>query len=285
MSLDTQTFGITQHWLSVALQELPSTPDIFTSSKLSLARKAFLAGSRQLTAIKNWLACGEIISVGRGSAELTDLGKLMAAKDPSAKRAWTWWLFHLHLCANPDAAPYRTFFMFYDVDGRSWLEIDTVISQLCKRLNEEEEKVTERTVNTYFEGVESALRPGSPFFELGLVERREVEGEKGRHRIRRRLTAPPDVATTYAVLLLHTRFFSNEQTVETRRLLECGLARCLGQRSSDIREALTRLHQSAGYSRFVQYSRVANLDSVSFPDGSLHAVRSHGYTSGEVQWP
>ena len=285
MSLDTQTFGITQHWLSVALMELPSSPDIFTSAKLSVARKAFLAGSRQLTAIKNWLSCAGIIELSRGSAELTELGQLMAAKDPAAKHAWTWWLFHLHLCANVKSLPYITFFMLFDVDSRSWLRTDAVVSEITKHLNEHGEHVVERSVSTYFDGIESSLRPGQPFHELGLIERRTVDGETGRDRIRRRLIAPPDLVTAYTALLLHERFFFHEQTVETRRLLEAGLAKAVGQRSADTREALTRIHQSAGLGKFIQYSRVPNLDSVSFPKNSLHAVRMHGYASGEVQWP
>lgn len=284
MSLDTQTFGISQHWLSVALKEIPANPDIFRSSKLSVARKAFLAGSRQLPAIKNWLACGGIIAVSRGSAELTDLGKLMAAKDPSAKHAWTWWLFHLHLSANVDAFPYSTFFMLFDVDSRSWLKVEAVVSEIYKHLSEHDTGVTARTISTYFDGIESSFRLGQPFHELGLVERRIVDGESGQ-RLRRCLVSPPDLITTYAVLLLHERFFPHEQTVETRKLLEHGLAKMLGQRSADIREALMRIHQSSGLAQFVQYSRVANLDSVSFPNHSLQAVRTHGYSSGEVQWP
>src|SRR4051794_14804245 len=100
MPLKTHTFGITRTWLSAALTELPKKPDIFAKANLSVARKTFLAGKNQLDAIKNWLSHAEVIETGRGSAELTELGKLMSAQDLRAERAWTWWLFHLHLSAN-----------------------------------------------------------------------------------------------------------------------------------------------------------------------------------------
>ena len=86
MALDTQKFGITRHWLSAALQLLTSEADIFTSARMRHARKAFLAGKNQLDAIKNWLANAGVIETGRGRAEVTEMGRLMAAKDDRAKR-------------------------------------------------------------------------------------------------------------------------------------------------------------------------------------------------------
>lgn len=86
MALDTQTFGITRYWLSVALQLLMSEADIFTNARLRDARKAFLAGKNQLAAIKNWLANAGVIEISQGRAEVTEMGRLMAAKDDRTKR-------------------------------------------------------------------------------------------------------------------------------------------------------------------------------------------------------
>src|SRR5579871_3363513 len=130
MSLKNDTFGLTRYWLSVAFRRLPEQPDLFAGKNLNTARKAFLAGDNQLTAIKNWLSSARIIDIGRGNASLTDLGKLMAAKDPGGGQAWTWWLFHLHLCANTDAFPYATFFTKFDADGTTWISFDDVVSVL-----------------------------------------------------------------------------------------------------------------------------------------------------------
>jgi hypothetical protein len=66
MPLDTQEFGIKRYWLSAALSHIPATPDIFVLSKqLSQARKLFLAGKNQLTAIRNWLAVAGVIETAR----------------------------------------------------------------------------------------------------------------------------------------------------------------------------------------------------------------------------
>ena len=131
MPLDTQTFGFTRYWLSVALDCVQHTPDIFSKKNLNVARKSFLAGSNQLIAIKNWLVCADIITTLRGTVSLTNLGKLIAAQDPRAENPWTWWLFHLHLCINDDAFPYSTFFVFYDSDGRNWMTLrEQAVSQL-----------------------------------------------------------------------------------------------------------------------------------------------------------
>ena len=53
MALDTQTFGITRFCVATALDVAQREPDIFSKKKLSSARKVFLAGTNQLTAIKN----------------------------------------------------------------------------------------------------------------------------------------------------------------------------------------------------------------------------------------
>ena len=121
MPLDTQQFGITRYWLAAALANVPAVPDIFVVSKqLSQARKLFLAGKNQLAAIRNWLAAAGVIETAKGQVRLSELGQLMAAQDPRAEMALTWWLFHLHLCVNPDAFPYPIFFLLYDSEGR-WM--------------------------------------------------------------------------------------------------------------------------------------------------------------------
>ena len=121
MPLDTQQFGISRYWLSTALKNIPSTPDVFVASKqLSQARKLFLAGKNQLSAIRNWLVGAGVIDAGRGEVKLSELGLLMAAQDSRAEMALTWWLFHLHLCVNPDSFPYSQFFLLYDAEGR-WI--------------------------------------------------------------------------------------------------------------------------------------------------------------------
>src|SRR5262245_32195517 len=119
MPLDTQQFGLTRYWLTVALGHIPAIPDIFVVSKqLSRARRLFLAGRSQLAGIRNWLAAAGVIETAPRQVRLSELGQLMAAQDSRAEMAWTWWLFHLHLCVIPDNFPYATFFSLYDSEGR-----------------------------------------------------------------------------------------------------------------------------------------------------------------------
>jgi len=286
MSLDTQQFGLTRYWLSAALAQIPATPDIFANSQLSLARKAFLAGKNQLVAIKNWLSNAQTIEVTRGSAALTPLGKLLHSQDRRAEQAWTWWLIHLNLCALDDSFPYSAFFRHFDADGIGWMTVDQIIDALTKTANETN-PIERTSVKTYFSGIEQALRPGWPLHDLGFIERREIAGEGG-ERIRRRATKPNDSVVAYATLLFHQRMFPNLTTVETRVLISKGLARALGIRDADLREALTRIHQDSVLSQFIQYKRTVNLDSVQFVDGrdiSLRRLAAHIYTHGGVRWP
>ena len=286
--LKNDKFGFKRYWLLVALKEIPRQPEIFANKNLNDARKAFLAGKNQLVAIKNWLELGEIIAaVPPRKHQLTEIGQLMLERDPQGQEAWTWWLFHLHLCANTGACPYSTFFTAYELEDAHWLEFDEVVKKLHSRAVEAGEDVSDTTVGNYFEGVDRSFRPGSPFYGLGLVERRAIDGEPGKERIRRCQVAPNDIAVTYGTLLFQHSMFPDQTTIETRVLLEKGLARCLALREHEFRESLARIHQHADLSKFLQYRRLVNLDSVQFlksGEEALYAVRRHGYISEEVQW-
>lgn len=287
MSLDTQTFPISRYWLSAALTKLPSNPELFSASNICTARKTFLAGKNQVAAIKNWLVSAEIVTVTSRQSVLTDLGRLMAAKDSRAEAAWTWWLFHLHMCANPDSFPYCTFFKEYDPEINSWLSFDDIVTKLVESQNGDG-RVAEKTVKTYFEGVERTFRPTWPIYGLGLVERRSAPEESKKDLIRRRRVEPKDLIVLYASLLFQHKFFANQSTVEAEQLFDKGLGRILGIGIGHVRSALVRIHQDATLGQFLQYSHAANLDSVQFVkkgDEALKQVRSYTYVQGNVRWP
>lgn len=287
MSLDTQTFGISRYWLSSALTKLPSNPELFSASSICTARKTFLAGKNQVAAIKNWLVSAEVVTISSKQSVLTDLGRLMAAKDSRAESAWTWWLFHLHLCANLESFPYCAFFKEYDPEINSWLSFDEIVAKLVESQHGDG-RVTENTVETYFEGIERTFRPTWPIYGLGLVERRLVPEESKKELIRRRRIEPKDLIVLYATLLLHNKFFANQSTVEAKQLIDKGLGRMLGIGTGNVRSSLVRIHQDTTLGQFLQYSHAANLDSIQFikkGDEALKQVRLHTYVQGNVRWP
>jgi hypothetical protein len=288
MSLKNDTFPIKRHWLSAAFGALAEMPDAFASARLGEARKRFLAGNNQLTAIRNWLVCGEVIDAsGRRGVDFTDLGKLMSAQDPYAKSAATWWLLHLHLCANIDAFPYATFFTTFDVDG-NWISVDDIVQRLLKAEGDDEDARSASTVESYFAGVENAFRPGEMLFALGLIERRSISVEGSIKRaLRRTAIIAPDILVLYATLLFQSKCFSNQATVGTPDLLKAGLSKALGMKDKDFREALSRIHHAKDYAGFIQYRKQVNLDSLQFlrqGDGALRPIRMAAYKSGQVQW-
>ena len=287
MALDTQTFGITRYWLSAALRLLTSEADIFTSKRLRDARKAFLAGKNQLAAIKNWLVNAGVIEIGHGQAEITELGRLMSAKDDLAEQAWTWWLFHLHLCANGESYPYSTFFTTIDADGNGWMTEEAVLERLGNRFQELQIAVEAATVKTYFQGVERSYRPGGPLHDLQLIEYRTVDSDR-RDRLRRCAARPADLVIAYGTLLFQHAFFPDSPTVEARMLLDKGLARSLGINEQKFREALGRIQHHPRLCEYVQYRGAVNLDSVQFMrmgSPALKDIRGQGYTSEDVRWP
>lgn len=287
MSLDTQTFGISRYWLSAALTKLPSHPELFSSSSLCAARKTFLAGKNQVAAIKNWLISADVVTVTSKQTALTDLGRLMAAQDSRAEAAWTWWLFHLHLCANVDSFPYCTFFKEYDPEINSWSSFDEIVEKLDESQNGND-RVAAKTVKTYFEGVERTFRPTLPIYGLGLIERRSAPEESKRELLRRRRVEPNDLVILYAATLFHHKFFANSSTVEAKQLIDRGLSRILGVGISQVRSAFVRIHQDASLGQFLRYSQAANLDSVQFMkkgEDALKQIRSSTYVQGSVRWP
>ena len=287
MSLDTQSFGISRYWLSASLSRLPSHPELFTPGALCDARKAFLAGKNQVAAIKNWLVCATLIDVKSGQATLSELGRLMAAQDPRAEAAWTWWLFHLHLCANAESFPYCAYFKEFDPEINSWSNFDEIV----EKLNESQvgdSRLTKKTIETYFEGVERTFRPTWPIYGLGLVERRSAPEESKKELLRRRRVEPKDHVVLYAALLFHETYFPNQSTVEAKQLIDHGLSRVLGMGISHVRSAFVRIHQNSNLGQFLQYSQAANLDSVQFVKtgaSALKQLRSYTYTHGGVRWP
>ena len=284
MPLDTQQFGISRYWLSTAVKNIPSIPDIFVPSKqLSQARKLFLAGKNQLSAIRNWLVAAGVVEAARGQVKLTELGQLIASQDPKAEMALTWWLFHLQLCTNNDAFPYSGFFLHYDSEGK-WMALEEIVDTLAKQADEKQLNIAKDTVETYFGGVVQAFQAGGFVHEMGLIEQRTTgDGRK----LRRRHGKPHDLLVAYAAVLLQKEFFTNQATVEARELLGKGLARVLGMRDSDVREALSRITTHRELSQLVQYRQQVNQDSIQFlhtAEAALKELRTSGYRTQVVKW-
>jgi hypothetical protein len=287
MPLDTQQFGITRHWLAAALNHIPGTPDIFVPSKqLSQARKLFLAGKNQVAAIRSWLAAAGVIETATRQVKLSELGQLMASQDARAEMAWTWWLFHLHLCVNADAFPYSAFFLLYDPEGR-WMSLDDIIECLHKHAEVNGPAIAKTSIDTYFRGVAQTFQTGGFVHELALVEERALSESGGGKKVRRRLGRPEDTLVAYAASLFQKRFYPGQATVEARDILSNGLARVLGIRDSDVRESLSRVSTHKDLSQYVQYRQQVNQDSIQFlrpADATLRDIRINGYRSQTVKW-
>jgi len=265
MPLDTQTFALSRYWLSTALTSLPARPTIFSAAELRQARQLFLAGKNQLTSIRNWLDSADIIQKGHGKTILTDFGKSMAAHDPKARNAWTWWAIHARLASNPDAFPYSTFFTEFAPDGQSWLTIDQIEAQIHACIALSGQTASSKSIHTYFEGLDNAFRPNEPLYGLQLIERRPgPQNALSRPLIRRTVSSPHDKVVAYATLLVQSRSFASRTTIETRDLINAGLGRIIGMPDKLLRDSLDRIHRDRDLSKLLQYRKTVNLDSVQF---------------------
>ena len=219
-----------------------------------------------------------------GKSELTDLGRLMSKEDPTANHPWTWWLFHLNLCSNVESFPYSAFFTGFQSEGSKWLLTDDIVKTVTERARAQGNQLKEKSVKTYFEGVEGSFKPGRPLYDLGLIQRRSVDSER-RERIRRTKASPEDIIIAYATLIFKVNLHPSDQTIETRILLEDGVGNSLGINNIQYRDALVRIHQDNDLGQFIGYSKVANLDSVQFRRVDLHSLSVSAYQSGGIKWP
>lgn len=286
MSLKTDSFPVKKHWLSAGLKTVPFIPKIFSKAALSDARKTFLAGDNQLTAIRAWMEGAELITKDGWDYKLAPFGATVAAKDPELDTALSWWLIHIHLSAN-DNFPYSTLFCSFDVDG-NWMVVSEILKELGELAERQEMELSIGTIESYFAGVDASLRPGQMLYMLGLIERREVKSDgKVKQMIRRTSVRPGKELIVYAALLLHRRFFKGQETVQTSDLLNCGFARILGMRDSDLREQLSEMRHDKECASLIEYTRRQDIDSIYFKkQGSapLSDLRDYCYNSGAVKW-
>jgi hypothetical protein len=286
-TLDTQSFPIKKHWLVAALQETRVNPTIYSSAgTLSDFRKKFLAGTNQRSAIRNWLMRSGLIKGSGKNIKLTDLGESIQSNDPQANTALTWWLFHIHLCAN-QAFPYSSLFVSFDVD-ESWMALADILQALREEAKRLGLSLADDTVDTYFAGVDASFRAGQMLFMLGLIERRESK-QNGIPitLIRRASVRPCKELIVYTALLLQRLNFKGQATVATPDLFKCGFARILGIREPDLRDQLNEMRHDNNCSLFIEYTRKQDLDSIHFRrQGSapLADLREHCYSSGAVKW-
>jgi hypothetical protein len=286
-ALDTQSFPIKKFWIVAALKETRINPSIYSASdQLSAFRKTFLAGNNQRSAIRNWLMRSGLIEGAGKNIRLSNFGDCVLINDPFADKAFTWWLFHIHLCVN-DAFPYSALFTAFDVD-ENWMLISDVVDSIRAEGKALGVELADDTVGTYFAGVDASFRPGQMLYMLGLIERRKAKTDgKEKLLIRRTSIRPCKELIAYTALLLHRRFFKGQATVQTPDLLNCGLARILGMRDSDMRDQLSEMRHDNACSSLIEYTRRQDIDSIYFKkQGSapLGDLREYCYNSGAVKW-
>jgi len=286
VNLKTDSFPVKKHWLSAGVKIIPANTKIFSKASLSDARKKFLAGDNQLTAIRAWMEGADLIKKKGRQYELTHVGRSIAVHDPEFNSAFSWWLVHLHLSAS-GAFPYSALFTSFDVDG-SWMPATEVLDGLCSFSDAQGYELTAGTIDSYFTGVDASFRPGQMLYMLGLIERRKTRQNGATvWLLRRACVRPCRELIVYTALLLHRRNFHGQETVRTPDMLDCGFAKILGMRDSDLRDQLSEMRHDSACSSYIEYTRKQDLDSIHFRkqgNAPLGDLREYCYTAGAVKW-
>ncbi len=272
----TQTFELNRRAMSEALHLLPTTPQLFTDKYLlSLEMSHPLGiGSNQVEALRGWLKMGGLVTqVNRhGDWTLTELGELIAEKDPDLRRQVTWWLLHSQLAANPDATVY--YLLFADHQRSSFVEeqMRTEIAVQAAGV------LSARSVRNDMEGVLKSFESGrTKLASLGVLT---SDGHRWSRGTPEGLTL---AAVAYALYLVRERQFSSAHSMALQSLagVPGGLQSIFGIGAGVLRSPLRQLSRwlsSDGYA----FTETAGLDSLTFGSLGSLVVARRGY-DGEMR--
>jgi len=97
-------FGFERQWLSKAIKNIPSNPNLFEKNNIEMAQYLLGLGNRQVLAIEYWLRCSDLIEKCENITRLTRLGEIIRLHDPYFEEIETWLCLHHKLCLNQNNA-------------------------------------------------------------------------------------------------------------------------------------------------------------------------------------
>lgn len=124
-----EKFALREGWINKALLILPTHPDAFTRKD---ATDLFGIGSNMVKSLRYWMRAFGLTNVP--GTELTELGSLIAEKDPYLEKDFTLWIMHSHIAKNlDDATSWYMFFNRCDADDLDKSDIERILSREIKK--------------------------------------------------------------------------------------------------------------------------------------------------------
>ncbi len=208
-----ESFILRDGWLSKGLNAVMSDPKVF---QINSGADAIGVGTNMAKAIRYWLKAAHLITENTvNGAKLTEIGEILAKKDPYFEDIFSLWIAHSEIASNFELATSWNVF-FNDVTVTSFNREDLVsvmTNALTKIITD---KIPERSIkddcsaiiSMYSERQESndpEEKKTSPFSELGLITVKNGVFEKSRPAI--------DKVSPYVILYIMAEKLNEEGSI------------------------------------------------------------------------
>lgn len=259
---------VTRWWISKGLEVVKTERDIFSKSKMRLARLKFIAGANRLGTIKGWMSSAQLIDNGKSPREyeLTNFGLAVVDNDPKLVKSSTWWSFHLSLCFSLNSEPYPFFFLGLESITKDWVLWSHLLEKTKNNLLDEAGKeYKDSTIESLLSSVRRMFENDNPLAELGLIEIREERQGSGKSV---RLGSPKltDEILIHALAMCRFVHFKSRESVDFSTLANTGLPNFLCCSKDQLRQHYQRMSQMHEWQGYFSFDHAVDLDSITFKD-------------------
>ena len=263
-----EKFPLREGWINKALMVLPTNPDAFTRKD---ATDLFGIGSNMVKSLRYWM---RVFGLSNASGtELSELGSLIAEKDPYLEKDFTLWIMHSHIAKNiEDATTWYMFFNRCDADDLDKADIERILLREIKKYaagTSFSEKSLGNDIdvllNMYSKSNERSDpedKNVSPFAKLALVKK--TEGRYVKNHPNKKMFSEIIVLFELAQRMIQQEGVSIEDVVSGEK----GLTKIYNMSSVMANDYFDKL-DAAGY---IRVNRTAGLDMI-YPVKKLNPMK------------
>lgn len=263
-----EKFPLREGWINKALMILPTNSDAFTRKD---ATDLFGIGSNMVKSLRYWMRAFGLTNAS--GTELTELGNLIAEKDPYLEKDFTLWIMHSHIAKNlEDATSWYMFFNRCDADDLDKTDIERILLREIKKYaagTSFSEKSLGNDIdvllNMYSKSNDKSDpedKNVSPFTKLALVKK--TEGRYVKNHPNKKMFSEIIVLFELAQRMIQQEGVSIEDVVSGEK----GLTKIYNMSSVMANDYFDKL-DAAGY---IRVNRTAGLDMI-YPVKKLNPMK------------
>ena len=255
-----ESFILRDGWLSKGINAVRKNPKVFQENS---GADAIGVGTNMAKAIRFWLKAARLITESPSQgAKLTEIGEVLANKDPYFEDMFSLWVVHSEIASNFELATSWNVF-FSNITATSFNR-DDLISMMTHALGDIiAEKIPERSIKDDCSAIISMYAPArenddpeekkaSPFSELGLIRLKNGLYEKTRPAI--------DAVSPYLILYIMSETLNRDGSIPSDRIAEGKdmPGRLLNLNRVSINDYLDQLQGK----KYITINRTCGLDTV-----------------------